>query len=146
MGGMGVLVGTFDHRMDSKGRMVLPARFREELGNQVVATIGIDRCVALYSLPNWHRLLEKLQNLPMSKGRTRDFLRVLLASATEMDFDSMGRILLPQLLRQHGGIKQEVAVIGVGDHLEIWDSSNWTVHRGEILEALPSIAEEVEGL
>ena len=94
MGGMGVLVGTFDHRMDSKGRMVLPARFREELGNQVVATIGIDRCVALYSLPNWHRLLEKLQNLPMSKGRTRDFLRVLLASATEMDFDSMGRILL----------------------------------------------------
>ena len=141
-----MLVGTYDHRVDSKGRMVLPARFREELGSGVVATVGIDRCVVLYALPEWERLLNKLQGLPMTKGKTRDLLRVLLASATEMEFDAMGRILLPPFLRQHGDLRQEVCVIGVGDHLEIWDSQHWASQRAGILESLPSIAEEVEGL
>lgn len=140
-----MLVGTFEHRLDSKGRLVIPARFREELGDSVVASFGIDRCVSIYSLKSWEGILEKLHNLPYSKGKTRDLIRVLLASAHELPIDPAGRILLPQSLREQAGIDQEVSINGVLDHLEVWDSEQWNRYRTRVLETLPEIAEEVDG-
>ena len=140
-----MLVGTFDHRLDAKGRLVIPARFREELGSSVVASFGIDRCVSIYSQNSWGGILERLHNLPYSKGKTRDLVRVLLASAHEVPIDPAGRILLPQSLRDQAGIEQEVSINGVLDHIEVWDSDKWNAYRSRVMETLPEIAEEVDG-
>jgi len=140
-----MLVGTFEHRLDAKGRLVIPARFREELGSSVVASFGIDRCVSIYSQRSWEGILERLHNLPYSKGKTRDLVRVLLASAHEVPIDPAGRILLPQSLRDQAGIEQEVSINGVLDHIEVWDSDKWNAYRSRVMETLPQIAEEVDG-
>ena len=140
-----MLVGTFEHRLDSKGRLVIPARFREELGNSVVASFGIDRCVSIYSQKSWEGVLERLHGLPYSKGKTRDLVRVLLASAHEIPIDPAGRILLPQSLRDQAGIDQEVSINGVLDHIEVWNSEKWDSYRARVMETLPEIAEEVDG-
>ena len=96
-----MLVGSYNHKLDSKGRTVLPAKFRGELGSSVVATIGIDRCIALYPVPRWEELLLKLKDLSSFKKKTRDFRRVLLSMATEQEIDGAGRILIPQILRDY---------------------------------------------
>ena len=140
-----MLVGTFEHRLDVKGRLVIPARFREELGSSVVASFGIDRCVSVYSQRSWESILERLHNLPYSKGKTRDLVRVLLASAHEVPIDPAGSILLPQSLRDQAGIEQEVSLNGVLDHIEVWDSEKWNTYRARVMETLPEIAEEVDG-
>jgi len=140
-----MLVGTFEHKLDTKGRLVIPARFREELGNSVVASFGIDRCISIYSQQSWEGILERLHNLPYSKGKTRDLVRVLLASAHEVPIDPAGRILLPQSLREQAEIDQEVNINGVLDHIEVWNSSKWDTYKARVMETLPEIAEEVDG-
>lgn len=141
-----MLVGTYEHKFDNKGRIVLPSRFREELGENAVATIGIDQCVSIYPAGRWQDLLNRFQQMSFSKGKTRDFLRVLLATAHEIQFDSSGRVLIPLNLRQHAKVEQEVSVIGVGDHIELWDNDSWKVYLENVRKDLPDIAEEVEGL
>ncbi|GAB6281197.1 MAG: division/cell wall cluster transcriptional repressor MraZ [Thermovirga sp.] len=141
-----MLVGTYEHRFDNKGRIVLPSKFREELGDSSVATVGIDQCVSVYPAEKWQDLLKRFQQMSFSKGRTRDFLRVLLATAHEIQFDGSGRVLIPSNLRQHARLDQEVSVIGVGDHIELWDKESWMTYLENVRKDLPDIAEEVEGL
>jgi MraZ protein len=141
-----MLVGTHEHKFDSKGRVVLPSRFRDELGESAVATVGIDQCVSVYPADRWQDLLKRFQQMSFSKGRTRDFLRVLLATAHEIQFDTSGRVLIPSNLRQHAKLDQEVSVIGVGDHIELWDTDSWNTYLENVRKDLPDIAEEVEGL
>lgn len=139
-----MLVGSFNHKIDNKGRTVLPARFRGELGTSVVATIGLDRCIALYPRDRWEELLLKLKDLSAFKKRTRDFRRVLLSMASEQDIDGAGRILLPQLLRDYAETVTDVTLIGAEDHLEIWDTVKWEAHRTEVLADFSDLAEELE--
>jgi MraZ protein len=146
MGGIPMLVGTYEHRMDSKGRVVLPSKLREEIGDGAFATIGIDRCVSIYAADEWKKVLERLGKLPFSKGKARDFSRLLMASAYEVQFDASGRILVPPHLRSHACLKQNVTIIGVGDHIELWDTCIWNEYMEKIRNELPNIAEEVEGL
>lgn len=139
-----MLVGSYNHKIDSKGRTVLPAKFRGELGSSVVATIGIDRCIALYPVPRWEELLEKLKDLSSFKKKARDFRRVLLSMAIEQEIDGAGRILVPQILRDYAGAEVEVTLIGAEDHLEIWDTAKWEEHRAEVLADFSDMAEELE--
>lgn len=141
-----MLVGSYNHKLDSKGRMVLPARFRGELGSSVVATIGIDKCIALYPLSRWEELLAKLKNLSSFKKKTRDFRRVLLSMATEQDIDSAGRILLPSILREYAGADQEITLIGAEDHMEIWDTKRWEERRAAVLADFSELAEDLEDI
>lgn len=124
----------------------MPAPFREEIGAEVVASIGFDRCVSIYSMTRWQELLDKFQRLSFSKGKSRDFLRILLATAHQVPLDGSGRVLIVPTLRAHGHLKQEVDVVGVGDHLEVWDRDIWNSYRDRILDDFSEIAEEVEGL
>jgi MraZ protein len=110
-----------------------------------VASFGIDRCVSIYSQKSWEGVLERLHGLPYSKGKTRDLVRVLLASAHEIPIDPAGRILLPQSLRDQAEIDQEVSINGVLDHIEVWNSEKWDSYRARVMETLPEIAEEVDG-
>lgn len=139
-----MLVGSYNHKLDGKGRTVLPAKFRGELGSSVVATIGIDRCIALYPLPRWEELLLKLKDLSSFKKKTRDFRRVLLSMATEQDIDGAGRILLPQMLRDYAGVSSDITLIGAEDHMEIWDTVKWEEHRAEVLSDFSDMAEELD--
>jgi len=141
-----MLVGSYNHRLDSKGRAVLPARFRGELGNSVVATIGIDKCIALYPVSRWEDLILKLKDLSSFKKKTRDFRRVLLAMATEQDIDGAGRILLPVRLREYAGVEQEVTLIGAEDHMEIWDTKRWDEHSAMVLSDFSDLAEDLEDI
>ncbi|MBQ9881277.1 MAG: division/cell wall cluster transcriptional repressor MraZ [Synergistes sp.] len=139
-----MLVGSYNHKLDGKGRMVLPAKFRGELGSSVVATIGIDRCIALYPVSRWEELLLKLKDLSSFKKKTRDFRRVLLSMASEQEIDGAGRILIPQILREYAGSVSEVTLIGAEDHLEIWDTARWEEHRAEVLADFSDMAEELD--
>lgn len=142
-----MLVGSYNHKLDNKYRMVLPARFRGELGNSVVATIGIDRCIALYPTSRWEELLFKLKDLSSFKRKTRDFRRVLLSMAAEQDIDGSGRILLPAVLREYAQIEeQEVTLIGAEDHMEVWDTKRWEEHRNSVLVDFTDLAEELEDI
>jgi MraZ protein len=123
--------------------MVLPARFREELGQFVMATIGIEKCISVYPMQRWETLLEGLSEMRSGKGNERKLRRIIMASAHELEIDVAGRILVPQLLRNHAGISQEVSVNGTGDRLEIWDLSTWNEVWETGLKDLSETAEEV---
>jgi len=140
-----MLVGTYEHKLDTKGRVVLPARFRQELGSGVVCTLGIDKCISLYAADKWDKVLEKLQQLSFSKGKSRDLMRLMLSSASELQVDNAGRILVPPFLRSHAELDQDITLIGVSDHVELWDSGKWNSYRAKVLDVLPEIAEDVEG-
>ena len=141
-----MLVGSYKHKLDSKGRTVLPSRFRGELSSSVVATIGIDRCIALYPVSRWEALILKLKDLSTFKKKTRDFRRVLLSMATELEIDASGRVLFPSALREYAGIDQEVTLIGLEDHLEVWDSTRWEEQRDGVLMDFSDLAEDLEGI
>lgn len=138
--------GSYTHKLDSKGRMVLPARFREELGQSVVAAIGIEKCVSVYPSAMWDAFLQRLEQIPSGDTRTRRFRRVMLASAHDIEVDTMGRIVVPQQLRDYAGITAEVSVNGNGDKLEIWDKAAWDRYRDSSWDELRELAEGIEGI
>ena len=140
-----MLMGTYEHKIDSKSRIVLPSKFREELGDRVFSTIGIDRCLSLYSPSGWGDVIKRLQDLPFSKSKSRGFLRLMLSSAHELPVDGAGRILLPPVLRQYGELASDVVFVGVSDHAELWDRGKWEGYRDGVLAELPEISEGVEG-
>ena len=146
VGDLSMLVGSYNHKLDGKGRTVLPARFRGELGSSIVATIGIDRCIALYPVSRWEELILKLKDLSSFKKKTRDFRRVLLSMATELEIDGSGRVLIPSGLREYAGVDQEVTLIGLEDHLEVWDSIRWEEQRSGVLIDFSDLAEDLEGI
>lgn len=140
-----MLAGSFDHKLDSKGRIVLPARFRGELGNSVVATIGFEGCIILYTSARWKDFEGKLNTLPSFKKSTRDLRRALFSNAMEQEIDSAGRINLPPALRAYGGISQEITIVGVEDHIEIWDAAKWKDYNSSLPD-LAALAEQLEGI
>jgi len=140
-----MLAGSFGHKLDSKGRTVLPARFRGELGNVVVATIGFEHCIILYTMSRWKDFEGKLNTLPSFKKSTRDLRRALFSNAMEQEIDSAGRINIPSPLRKYADIDQEITIVGVEDHIEIWDSAKWKEYN-EGLPDLAAMAEELESI
>ncbi len=140
-----MLAGCFEHKLDNKGRVVLPARFRGELGNVVVATIGFEHCIILYTLPRWQDFEGKLNTLPSFKKSTRDLRRALFSNAMEQEIDAAGRIILPLSLRNYGGISQNITIVGVDDHIEIWSTERWNEYNSSLPD-LAELSEELEGI
>lgn len=117
-----MLIGEYQYTVDAKGRLFIPVKFREDLGESFVVTKGLDDCLFVYSEEQWNKLLEKINALPMSQ---RDIRRFFLAGATQVDLDKQGRILLPQNLREHAKLERDVVIIGVSERVEIWDKERW---------------------
>jgi MraZ protein len=141
-----MLMGTYEHRLDTKSRLVLPARIREKLGDVVVAALGMEGCVSLYSEEEWKNFSGKIRSQPFySKPEARKFQRIMLGSAQEITIDGTGRVLLPGVLREHAGLTLEVVVCGVNDHVEIWDRERWAAMWNAGLEKLSEMAEGMEG-
>jgi len=139
--------GSFEHTVDSKGRVSVPSKFREIISDRyegrLVLAMDYDRCLTVYPLEEWEKLEEKIRNLPTMKKEVRDFMRFLLASATECELDKQGRVLITPAHRQHAGITKNVTLVGIIDKIEIWDSKAWearnTQNGDKIGEALAAL-------
>lgn len=122
--------GAYKHNIDAKGRLIVPARLREELGERFVVTRGLDNCLALYPAAEWRSLEDKLCALPMS--RARDLQRFFLSAAYDAELDAQGRVLLPAGLREYAGLSKDVTIVGTAGHAEIWDTARWTAYNEQI--------------
>jgi len=120
-----LLIGEYQHSVDDKGRLFMPAKFRDELGVKFVASRGIGQCLFVFSKDEWVKFSSNLTQAPKSNIPAQDFLRLLFASACECEPDKQGRILLPQRLREFAGIEGEAVVIGLMNRAEIWSKQNW---------------------
>ena len=138
-----MLIGEYHHNIDEKGRLIIPAKFREEIGNSFVVTKGLDGCLFVYSLVEWEKIVNKLKKLPFTKKDARTFSRFFLASATVCEFDRQGRINLMNSLTLYAGLKKECAIIGVNYRLEIWDLEKFNNLMKENEEELDEISENL---
>ena len=117
--------GEYSHSIDAKGRLIIPAKFRELLGDQFVVTKGFDGCLFVFAEEGWNKFEEKLQSLPMDKPEARILGRFFISGAIDAELDKQGRILLPANLLQHAGIEKEAVIAGVGNRAEIWSKEKW---------------------
>ena len=120
-----MFLGRYAHNLDAKGRLAIPARYREALADGVVLTRGIDRCLALYPLQAWRPLAEKVAALPLTDADARNFRRLVFAEAADLALDGQGRILIPPELRRYAEIDREAVVVGVDTSIEIWSPGRW---------------------
>lgn len=138
-----MLMGEFHHTIDEKGRIIIPSKFREELGNNFIITRGLEECLFIYSMENWNKITSKLNSLPFTKRDARSFTRFFLSGATAAEFDKQGRINITSPLISYAELKKECVIIGVGDRLEIWSSEKWNNFYEENKENLSNIAENI---
>jgi MraZ protein len=122
--------GEFQHTLDPKGRVIIPSKFREELGEKFILTKGLDECLFGYSQAEFERIAEKLRQLPFTDADVRTFVRFFFAGAAECEMDKQGRILIPQNLRDYAGFDKDIYVIGVSTRIEIWDKKKWDESSG----------------
>src|SRR5262249_34883206 len=139
-----LLTGTHDRTLDDKKRLALPKRVREQLGDikKLFVSQGLDQCLWLFGPSELDRLAEKIDQAPAAHGKVRVFSRLLFASMEEVEIDSNGRILLPERLVQFAGLVHDVALIGVRDHLELWDAARWKHYREQNDASFDAVAEE----
>ena len=138
-----MFIGEYSHSVDPKKRLALPSKFRGELGNRVVVTRGLDRCLFVYPMKVWEEIASKLGNLPVGESGTRSFIRLMLSGAVDTELDSQGRVLLPEYLKNDAGLKKEVTVVGVYNRLEIWDEGAWKKYKQNAEKNTGRIAEEL---
>ena len=120
-----MFMGEYNHTVDAKGRLIVPSKFREQLGEEFVVTKGLDGCLFVYDNEEWKALEEKLKSLPLTNTNARKFNRFFLAGASSCEVDKQGRILLPAVLREFAGLEKEVVSVGVLKRIEIWDKNRW---------------------
>ena len=118
-------MGEYNHTIDAKGRLIIPSKFRDSLGEEFVVTKGLDGCLFVYDNNEWSAFEEKLKSLPLTNKDARQFVRFFLAGATLAEVDKQGRILVPANLREFAGLEKEVVLVGVASRVEIWSKSRW---------------------
>lgn len=137
--------GEHTQKMDTKGRVIVPAKFREQLGGELVITRGLDDCLFAYSKEAWSALEEKLSSLSFADKKIRSFNRFFLAGATDLEADKLGRILMPPALRKFASLDKEVVWVGVGNRIEIWDIDKWNEQMALYLEG-DDVEERIQDL
>lgn len=138
-------MGEYQHSVDAKGRLIVPAKFREALGETFVVTRGLDNCLFGYPMNEWRKLEEKLKGLPMTKKDTRAFARFFFSGATEVEIDKQGRINIPSTLITHAHLEKECVVLGVSNRIEIWAKDAWEIYFNESEQSFNEIAENMIG-
>ena len=141
-----MFIGEYKHNMDVKGRIAVPAKFRDELKEGAVVTKGLDNCLFLYSREAWNKLAAKLANLPLSQSKARAFSRLMLAGAMDLEFDSQGRITLPEYLRKFANLDKKTIIAGLYDRLELWNENDWDKYKEGAEEESSEIADALGDL
>ena len=141
-----MLIGEYTHRIDPKKRLAIPAKFRKEIGDNAVLTRGLDNCLFLFPIKEWQTFAEKLAKLPLGQQDSRSFIRIMLAGATEVELDSLGRILIPDYLKNYANLKKQVVVAGLFSRCEIWDEEAWREYQKIAEKSSGDIAEKLSQL
>lgn len=141
-----MLLGEYRHNVDVKGRVSVPSKFREDLGQSFVVTKGLDNCLFMYSKTEWETFENKLKQLPLTNQDARSFMRFFFAGATECEVDKQGRINIPQVLREYANITKDVVIVGVATRAEIWDSQNWKIYTASDSLDVSKIASQMSSL
>lgn len=138
-----MFMGEYQHNIDTKGRVIVPAKFRDELGERFIVTRGLDTCLFIYPMDEWKILEHKLKKLPLTKKDARAFTRFFFSGAVECEVDKQGRINIPQPLRTYATLDKECVVIGVSNRLEIWEADLWNTYITESEDSFAEIAENL---
>lgn len=138
-----VFIGEYQHTLDTKGRVIMPSKFREGLGVRFIVTKGLDNCLFVYSLDEWQELESRLHTLPLTSKDARAFIRFFFSGATECELDKQGRILIPANLREYGQLDKDLVIIGVASRVEIWGRERWEDYNDEANLDLESILSKV---
>ena len=141
-----MLIGEYEHSLDSKGRLIMPAKIREDIGDKFIITKGLDGCLFGFSQNEWNNFQEKLKTLPLTNKNARDFVRFFLSGAIECDIDKQGRFLIAGNLREYAGLEKEAMITGVGTRIEIWDREKWKKYNSEENLSADQIAENMANL
>lgn len=141
-----MFIGEYQHSIDEKGRVSLPVKFRARLASGCVVTRGIDKCLWVYPADEWEKLAEKISQLPITQRDSRNFSRLILSGAVDLNIDKLGRVNLPNYLKEYAGIKKKVAVTGMYNRIEIWPEENWNKFKKEMEDSSEEIAENLAGL
>lgn len=136
-----MFMGEFHHNVDEKGRLIIPSKFRNDLGSKFIITRGIEKCLFIYSLDEWNKIIDKLKELPFTRKDARTFMRMFLSGATECELDNNGRINIPNPLKEYANIQKEVIVIGVNERLEIWSNEGFNNFFNDNIDNFDEIAE-----
>lgn len=138
-----MLIGEYEHSLDAKGRLIMPAKLRTDMGEKFIITKGLDGCLFVFSQNEWSNFESKLKELPLTNKSARDFVRFFLSGATECEIDKQGRFLLVNTLREYAEIIKEVIIIGVGTRLEIWNKDKWKKYNSNENISADTIAENM---
>ena len=138
-----MLIGEYTHTLDPKKRLSLPSKWRRELGKKVVLTRGLDNCLFIYPLKEWQQITKKVGQLPLGQADTRGFNRFFLSGAIETEVDAVGRILVPDFLKEFAGLKSKVVLAGIHDRVEIWDEKTWHTYKRRIERQADALAEKL---
>ncbi len=138
-----MLIGEYTHSQDEKNRISLPSKFRKEIGKTIVVTHGLDNCLFIYGVKEWKKISEKLGNLSIGQADTRSFNRFILAGASEVEVDSIGRILIPEYLRDYAKLSGKIVFAGVHNRIEVWNESTWTDYKKTIRAEADRLAQKL---
>lgn len=141
-----MLIGEYEHSLDVKGRLIMPAKLREDIGDKFIVTKGLDGCLFGFSQKEWNNFEEKLKTLPLTNKNARDFVRFFLSGAIECEIDKQGRFLIASNLREYAELDKEVMITGVGTRIEIWDKDKWKKYNSEENLSADQIAENMANL
>ena len=141
-----MLIGEYQHTLDSKKRLSLPARMRREVGRRVVVTRGLDACLFMFPQKSWNNIAKKVSGLPVGQADTRGMSRFLLAGAVEVEVDSAGRILIPDFLKEFANLRSRVVLAGVSDRVEIWNDKVWEEYKRRIERGADQMAQTLGDL
>lgn len=136
-----MFVGEAQHSIDAKGRLIIPAKYREQLGDEFIIAKGLDGCLFIFPMEQWHELESKLRALPLTQKEARSFARFFFSGANEGEMDKQGRLIIPQSLRDYAQLTKECMVVGVDSRLEVWDLDNWKAYNGESEGTYEQLAE-----
>ena len=140
---MTMFIGQYRNNLDAKNRIIVPAKFRDGLGEVFVVTKGLDGCLSIYTDERWSEMIASLERIPATKKEARQYMRSLTSKAVECSLDNQGRIMLPQFLLATANIKKSCVVVGVADHVEIWPEETWDSYDEEASESFETVAESL---
>lgn len=138
-----MLIGEYEHSLDAKGRLIMPAKIREDIGEKFIVTKGLDGCLFGFSQNEWTNFEEKLKTLPLTNKNARDFVRFFLSGAIECEIDKQGRFLITSNLREYAKLEKDTVIIGVGTRIEIWDKEKWKSYNSDENISADEIAENM---
>jgi MraZ protein len=138
-----MLIGEYKHTLDIKKRLSVPSKWREDLGSKLIVTRGLDNCLFVYPQKEWQKITEKIGQLPLGQADTRSFNRFFLSGAVEVEVDSVGRILVPDFLKDFAGLDQKVVLAGIYDRVEIWAENKWEEYKSRIEGQADELAQKL---